>query len=270
MPPADDPRANANLLICEVGNSHISIAGSVDSRIRVHQRFAFDAWAELLEYAAQTWDALPAEKTRAIAAASVVPRITDELCERVGDKLDSRVMVVGRELHRPLSLAIEAPDSVGIDRICCAAAAYEELRAACVVASFGTAITVDCVNDLGAFMGGAILPGLALQSSALHQGTAQLPEVEVATTGKVYGGTTEQAICNGILFGVAGALRELTERYATALNVWPQLVITGGNAQLVSEHCDFIDHMVPDLCLRGIGLAYRRHFMPFDDETDAP
>ncbi len=266
---ADDPRANANLLICEVGNSHISIAGSVDSQIRVHERFGHDDWTRLLDFAVQSWNALPGDRIKAIAACSVVPEITERLCDHLDDRIDSPVLMVGRELHRPLSLAIEAPESVGIDRVCCAAAAYDQLRAACVIASFGTAITVDCVNDQGAFMGGAILPGLALQSSALHRGTAQLPKVDVASTGKVYGGTTEQAIRNGILYGVAGALREITERYATELNAWPQLVVTGGSAGLVSEHCDFVDHHVPDLCMRGIELAYRRHFMPFEDEADA-
>ena len=175
------------------------------------------------------------------------------------------LLVVGEELHRPMNLAVEAPESVGIDRVCCAAAAYERIHQACAVASFGTAITIDCVNDAGVFMGGAILPGLAMQARGLHEGTAVLPEVRLEQTGAVFGTNTDQAIKNGIIYGAVGALREITERYAADLGRWPQLVVTGGNAELISRHCDFIDNVVPDLCVRGIALAYRKHFSPFED-----
>ena len=59
-------------------------------------------------------------------------------------------------------------------------------------------------------------------------------------------------------YGLVGALRELVERYATTLREWPQLVLTGGNAPMVAELADFVDAVVPDLCLMGVALAYRR------------
>ncbi|MFH1418508.1 MAG: type III pantothenate kinase [Planctomycetota bacterium] len=263
---SDDPRANASLLILEIGNSHISVATSIGQKIRTCESFGHDQIDAAVDCAKQAWAALPDDRLRAVAAGSVVPDVLARLRTAVSEALQSPVLVVGEELHRPLSSAIESPESVGIDRICAAAAAYDEVRAACVIASFGTAITVDCVNDAGAFLGGAILPGIDLQAKALHAGTAVLPEVSVEETGGVYGGTTEQAIRNGIVYGVVGSLREITERYATDLKAWPRLVVTGGNGELVRRHCDFVDDLVPDLCVRGIALAYRKHFSPFDDE----
>ena len=41
------------------------------------------------------------------------------------------------------------------------------------------------------------------------------------------------------------------------LNNWPVVVACGGNAVLVASMCDIIDRVVPDLCLRGLALAYR-------------
>src|SRR5262249_45560659 len=155
---------------------------------------------------------------KAAAAGSVVPKVLEEVRDCLAKHFDSPLLIVGQELHRPMSLAVEAPEKVGIDRICSAAAAYEVIRAACVIASFGTAVTIDCVNGEGVFMGGAILPGLQLQARALHEGTAALPGVAIERTGAVYGTTTEQAIRNGVLYGVVGALREITERYATELH----------------------------------------------------
>ena len=117
----------------------------------------------------------------------------------------------------------------------------------------------------GVFLGGAILPGLNMQARGLHEGTALLPQVMVQSTGQVYGTNTEQAICNGVIYGAVGALREIAERYATDLGRWPQLVITGGNAELIKEQCELIDNVVPDLCVQGIALAYRRHFSAFEE-----
>jgi len=260
-----DLQTNAGLLILEIGNSHVSVATCVAGQICTRQRFGHDQAAETLDHAVEAWSALPGDRLKAIVAASVVPRRLEALRAAIVERLGAPVLVVGRDLHRPMSLAVEAPELVGIDRICSAAAAHDVIGGACVVASFGTAITIDCVNGEGVFMGGAILPGLAMQARSLSEGTASLPLVSIHEPRGVYGANTEEAICNGVVFGVVGALREITERYATDLKAWPQLVATGGNADLIGRHCDFVDNIVPDLCLRGIALAYRRHFAAFDD-----
>jgi type III pantothenate kinase len=263
----DDLRAYANLLILEIGNSHIAVATSIKQQIRTQERFGHDQLTALLDHAEQAWAALPDDAQKAVVAASVVPQLTQTLCEVIARRLGSPALIVGHNVRRPILLAVESPESVGIDRVCSAAAAYDQIRAACAIASFGTAITIDCVNSEGVFMGGAILPGLALQAKSLHTGTAMLPEATIQATGSVYGTTTEQAISNGVLYGVAGALREIIERYATDLKTWPRLVATGGNAELVCRQCDFVDHLVPDLCVRGISLAYNKHFAAFENES---
>ncbi|HKQ48297.1 MAG TPA: type III pantothenate kinase [Phycisphaerae bacterium] len=263
-----DPRSAASLLIFEIGNSHVSVATAVGNSIRTNHRFARDQFDAMIHHADEAWDALPDDRRKAVAAASVVPDVLAELRGRLEERYDDApLLAVGDELHRPMSLAVEAPETVGVDRVCSAAAAYDVIGRACAVASFGTAITIDCVNDEGVFMGGAILPGLALSAHALHEGTAALPEVVIEPTGATYGATTEQCIRNGVIYGAVGALREITERYATQLGSWPQLVVTGGNAELVQSQCEFIDNVVPDLCIRGIALAYRRHFAPFEEAS---
>ena len=43
----------------------------------------------------------------------------------------------------------------------------------------GSAITVDLVSPKGEFLGGAILPGIAMSARALHEYTDLLPPVEM-------------------------------------------------------------------------------------------
>lgn len=267
MNPSADPRAHACLLVLEVGNSHVSIASAIDGRIYTNERFDHDQLDEMVGQVEAVWSAMPEDRLKAVVAGSVVPAVFAALRERVSQRLDQPVLAVGEEVHRPLSLAVESPAKVGIDRVCSAAAAYDTLRHACAVASFGTAITIDCVNDEGAFMGGAILPGLNLQALALNEGAAQLPKVAIAAPSGPYGTSTEEAIRMGVLFGVVGGLREITERYATELGVWPDLILTGGQADLIARHAKIADRVVPDLCIRGIALAYRRHFAPFESAS---
>lgn len=260
-----DPRVSANLLVVEIGNSHVSVATTVVGRVYSNHRFDLDQIDDIVACAEASWEALPEEHLKAVAAASVVPGALERVRQAVSSALDEPVAVVGEDLHRPISVALEDPTSIGIDRLCSAAAAYDTLKSACVIASFGTAITIDCVNNEGTFMGGAILPGLQLQAHALGSGTAQLPEVPIEPPKEVFGSSTVEAIRSGILFGAAGALREITERYASELGAWPDLIVTGGHAQLVREHSEIIDRVVPDLCIRGIALAYRKHFLPFEE-----
>ncbi len=63
----------------------------------------------------------------------------------------------------------------------------------------------------------------------------------------------------------AGHWGEIVERYATETGRWPPLVATGGDVELIAKHADFIDHIVPDLTLRGIVLAHQRACGPKDD-----
>jgi type III pantothenate kinase len=130
------------------------------------------------------------------------------------------------------------------------------------VVDFGTAITVDLIDDTGRFAGGAILPGAELQAQALARGTAALPEVEPTPPEDAIGRDTSEAIRSGICNGIPGAVRGIVEQYAAKLNQWPQVVATGGDLGLFLERCDFIDSPVPNLTLIGVGLAHSKHHQP--------
>jgi len=264
-----DPRALSNLVLIEIGNSHVTQAVSQPDRaVADVRRFALDALAEWPAAFHEAWDHLPAGRLRHVVIASVVPALTARFHHDL-EMEDIDAIVIGDDLPAATDNQADDPQSVGIDRLCGAAAAYDTIKAACAVASFGTATTIDCVDDEGRFRGGAILPGLGLQAWSLAQRTARLPEVDIREPTSVYGGDTEHAILNGIVYGAVGALREIVERYATELGRWPQLVVTGGYATIIRHNCDFIDSVVPDLVLRGMAISYRAFYAEADEETDA-
>lgn len=247
------------VLAINIGNS-TTIAGLVrdqvvDSVISVETR-ALDTFAPQL---AELWGQVEDPGRARIVIGSVVANRVEPLCQIVMGVTGLDALVIRRDLPLPMELDVENPDTVGVDRVCGAAAAYHRLHHACVVADIGTAMTVNVVNDAGVFLGGAILPGPYTAAQSLAEHTAALPKIELRRPERHIGRNTEEAILSGVIYGTVGALRELTERYATEMGHWPQLVVTGGGANLISELCEFVDNVVPHLTLMGIALAWQKN-----------
>jgi type III pantothenate kinase len=246
------------VLAVDIGNTRIGLAiwdgdGLHDARRVSTARPS--TWRMALE---EVWAASVGAKRRAVVIGSVGPQAAHRFADLATAVCDSEPLHIRDDLPLPMPLDIENPREIGVDRICAAAAAYDRLRSPCAVASFGTATTVDCVSADGRFLGGAILPGLEMSCVALHEHTARLPRVSPAVPQGVFAKNTHDAIVNGVVYAAVGALREIVERFATELRQWPEVVITGGSAPLVAEVADFVDAHVPDLCLMGVALAYRK------------
>ena len=199
----------------------------------------------------------PAEYTWAIASVNrpVTARIVESL-RRVGVS-HPRVLT---HSDVPLTVDLPQPEQVGLDRLVNALAA----RALCgrsvpvIVVSVGTAITVNLVSASGAFMGGAILPGLDMSARALHEFTDLLPLVDVARPESPVGRSTIEAMQLGLYWGAIGAVRELIARL-TGDDPTVEVFITGGGAALLmadlSDGGNRLPQFVPHLTLSGIALA---------------
>jgi len=247
-----------SILVVDVGNSRIGLAVWDDDGLHDVRHVPSDSagiWRGALE---ETWATTSGARRRAVAIASVAPASGRQFADLIEQVCDVEPLFVRTDIPLPMPLDIDNPRQIGVDRVCAAAAAFERLREPCAVASLGTAMTVDCVSGEGRFLGGAILPGLEISCQALHEHTARLPRVAPDKPGNIFARNTHDAIVNGVVYAAAGALREIVERFATELKAWPKLVITGGGAPLVADVVDFVDAHVPNLCLMGIALAYRK------------
>ena len=250
------------VLAFDVGNSTIRLATVTGEEVGETFTVRVEELGSLAGHVKAIW-ASQAEPQR-IVASSVNPSALKAVEATAAEALQQDVLLVGRDLPLPMETDLERPNAIGVDRLCCAAAAFDQLGVACVVADFGTAITVDCVNDAGVFLGGAIMPGLAMSAHALGQGTAQLPHVDLVSPDWTFGKDTTGAIVGGLVYGVRGALRQLVEGYATELKHWPLVIATGGDAELICNQPatrDLISAIVPDLALRGTAIAYYRSLL---------
>jgi len=125
-------------------------------------------------------DGLPWGALDAGIISSVVPPTLFGLQQFFKRHCGGSALVVGVGIKTGMPILYENPREVGADRIVNAVAAYDELKAGCIVVDFGTATTWDVVSPRGEYLGGVIAPGITISSEALYEHAAKLPRVELA------------------------------------------------------------------------------------------
>jgi type III pantothenate kinase len=190
-----------------------------------------------------------------VMIASTSAPMTGRIVEQVHKRLGAKVIRVEQDMPVPIGKQLDPEAIVGEDRLLNAAAAYDVMRQACVVVDAGTAITVDFVDGTGTFHGGAIAAGVQIMLNGLADGATELPGVEMAAPTEPIGHSTVEAIRSGVFYGVRGMVRELTEHYAEVAGLFPVVIATGGDAELLFKDFELIDRTVPDLTLLGMRLT---------------
>jgi type III pantothenate kinase len=166
---------------------------------------------------------------------------------------------VGPGLKTGLVIRYDNPHEVGADRIVNAVAAIEAYGAPVVVVDFGTATTLDVVDADGAYLGGAIAPGVETSAEALFSKAARLSKVDLEDPGRVIGRNTRESVQAGLLLGEAAMVDGLVRRVWAALGVETPVVATGGLAERMTPLCETIGHVDADLTLKGLLAVYRRN-----------
>jgi len=255
-----------NIIAVDIGNTNIAIGLFLDGQEQFIKSISGNSPAELTSCLESAWQKVPVaesskEKKRdgVIVVSSVKPIWTELITNIVRDNLSEKVYIIGKDIPLPMSLWVDEPSKVGTDRVVSAAAAFAVVEDAVVVADFGTAVTIDLVDEHGIFQGGVICPGFEISAKALKENTAQLPQVTVTKPLEPYGKNTNDAINCGLYYSIIGALEEVIRRYAEKIGRWPQTVITGSGAEIIKDDCGFIDNYVPHLVVKGIVLAYQKY-----------
>jgi type III pantothenate kinase len=236
----------------DVGNSTVGLAAQIDDQFVPHFVSLDDAdWiSECIRWAQQQLGSGQILWTIASVQASATAALMEDL-----SKSDEYEVHQTAFTDVPMEVTVEYPEKLGIDRLLAAHAATRILEPPFAVVDVGSAITVDWVDPLGRFCGGAILPGLALQATALHRGTDALPILNVATEEPVRlpGRNTTEAIRGGILVGAAAAIDALTNRYARSHDTLPpSIALTGGQAVLIAPLLQQNHRLLPNLVCRGL------------------
>jgi type III pantothenate kinase len=261
--------SGVKLLAADVGNTNITLGLFTDGELSGSWRATTHAGATPDEIAAMAAQMLALDGHRldeldAVALASVVPPLSDTFERFVRTRIGLEPMIVdAASLRGVLTIEIDRPAEAGADRLCNALAARTEFGGPAIVIDLGTSTNFDLISAEGAYIGGAIAPGLGLSLEALVGYASKLPRIELRRPPHAIGSNTIHAMQSGTVLGYIGlvsglltALRgELLERSPDGSRV--TVIATGGYTyEPWLQDVPGIDAIEPDLTLRGIRSAY--------------
>jgi type III pantothenate kinase len=256
------------LLVLDAGNTNLRVAAARDGALTTVRRAATPASAtpdeiELLLEALLGLDGLRLADAGALVISSTVPALALAV-EAVADSRDLACVLASAGTV-PLPIRVERPGDVGPDRLVNAYAAVHLHGTPAIVVDCGTATTFDAVDQAGAFVGGAIAPGMGLGLEALAARTARLPRVDPRLPDGPIGRDTVAAIRVGTVLGhramIEGLLARMRRELGGGAGIPPhdvRVVLTGGLAALPwARTVEGVDVLDPELTLRGLVLFHR-------------
>ncbi len=254
------------MLFCmDVGNTNIVLGLTRGNeilnhwRIRTEKDVTADELGVLVANLFRNAD-LPLQTVSDVIVSCVVPSLLYTVQEFCRIYFGVKPLVVGPGIKTGMPIKYDNPKEVGADRIVNAVGAFEKHRTGLVVVDFGTATTFDYVSEEGAYMGGAIAPGILISCEALFQKASKLPRVEIFARPKtVIAKDTISSMNVGIVYGYAGLVDGIVRRMKREAGQDLKIIATGGLAPLISDVSETIDHVEELLTLEGLIIIFDRN-----------
>ncbi len=238
-------------LIIDIGNTRVKYAV-----MREHETLAECATAEFSVEAACELIAPYEPKIRRAIVSSTRSDGTLEarlLCEAGIDTL-----CFTADTAVPIGNDYLTPATLGRDRLAAAVGADALYPGrSMLLVDFGTAITCDLVVDRR-FLGGFISPGMRLRLRALHDYTARLPLVVPPDEELPWGRTTDQAVGQGVVWGIVGEIEGHMARFEAEFENL-LIIFTGGDAKYFVKRIKNTIFADCDLVMLGLNRILLHH-----------
>lgn len=191
-----------------------------------------------------------------VRIASVNPQYVDEVCRGIQSMFEIPIFefthnsLFQNDYHR------YQEGRLGIDRILVCEAAAHRGKFPAIIFDFGTATTMNVIDEKGIFIGGAIFPGIWMGNEALTQKTALLPSVDLRyETPDLLGLSTKESMASAALFGNAAMVEGMVSQVEKRLSEKPTIYLTGGAAYLLKNYLPNTFEHAPNLLLEGMLMA---------------
>ena len=192
-----------------------------------------------------------------VIISSTVPRVVFNLRILADRYFNTRPFVVGKpDCALPVDVRVDEGTGVGPDRLVNTVAGYDLFGGDLILVDFGTATTFDVVDADGAYVGGAIAPGVNLSLQALHEAAAALPHVDIAKPQRVVGTNTVACMQSGVFWGYVGLVREICNRIKAERARPMKVIATGGLAPLFQQTDALFDAIEDTLTMHGLTVIH--------------
>ena len=252
------------LLALDMGNTNITIGVFEGTRLMLESRVATDRTKMEDQYAIDLMDILRlyginTHDFEGAIISSVVPPLEHAIRGAVKKVTGVTPLMVGPGTKTGVNNRIDNPAQLGPDLLVGAVAAVARFGAPCVIWDLGTATTVSVVDKTGAFLGGAIMPGVYTSFDSLISRASLLPRISLETPAKVIGGNSNDSMQSGAVYGTAAMLDGMCDRIEEELGYPAVIVATGGLGREIVPHCRRKITYVDDLLLEGLRMIYEKN-----------
>ena len=148
--------------------------------------------------------------------------------------------------------------SIGDDRIVNVFHAKNIFKRSVIIVDFGTATTLDVLNQKGIYDGGVITPGIEISLFSLNSYTAKLPLVKFKKTKNVVGSSTESAIQSGFFWGYVSMIEGLIKKIEVEKKCKFKVILTGGNSNYFNKLIKNVDIADEFFTSKGLNLIIRK------------
>lgn len=251
------------LLAIDAGNTNIVIGVFEGDKLVSSWRIATERHKLADEYGMLIRGLLANEqiewtKICGIIFSSVVPPISSALVKMCERSFGIQPVVVSADEKIGIEIRCDNPAEVGSDRIVNTIGGYVEYGGPLIIVDFGTATTFDAVAEDGAYLGGAIAPGINISIEALFERAAKLMSIDIRRPRNVIGKNTIKSLQSGIYYGFLGQMEEIIRRMKIEMGNDPKVVATGGLAELVTADSELVDVVDRELTLKGLKTVHDR------------
>lgn len=241
-------------LLVDVGNTRIKSATWDDGVLRPlptlgHEGRVHSALVALM-------DGLAVGVDQVFVAAVAGHKVTESIREVLSADSQAEVLFAKTEREfQGLVNSYKDPARMGVDRWLAMIGALPQEECPLCVVDCGSAITIDVVSRDRTHKGGYIVPGLQMaERSLLHKTENIVVNENIPLDTLSWGASTEEAVQMGVITMALDFISGCVRRIETQEGVAPKLILTGGDAVLLSRHLELASSCSPLLVLEGLAI----------------
>ncbi|SFW41532.1 type III pantothenate kinase [Luteibacter sp. UNCMF366Tsu5.1] len=244
------------ILLLDLGNTRLKFALLHEGEFTHRGAFGWDA--DIAHELATLWADWPTPER--IVGASVVDGARETAVAVAAGKAfgHSPFWVRTPASSNGVANAYAEPHRLGVDRFLAMVDAFAAGRAPCVLASVGTALTLDALSADGRHLGGWIAPGPLLMQQSVLGATVQV-RPDGAGTVRDLADNTADGLASGCWQACAALVERFVDRATPLLGGRPAVTLGGGDANLLAPLLDHEVTLVPDAVLRGLAVWATTH-----------
>ena len=252
------------ILTIDVGNTNVVLGCVENGAVISRSRLATNTSDLPNDYALKmrqsfAFDGVDYMSFEGAIMSSVVPQVNRAIRSAVRKLTGLECMIVGAGIKTGVNVKIDDPGTLAGDLITGAVGAVSLYEPPIIIVDMGTATTIVAIDSEGAYIGGAIVPGVNLSFEALSQGTSLLPNISIEAPKKCIATNTVDSMKSGAVFGTASMIDGMIDRMEEELGGGATVVATGGIARFVLPMCRRKIEYDRDLLLKGLSILYENN-----------